>query len=108
MAQPFGQLFSKPAVRNTAIGIGIAVAVPVAVAVLAPYVRPAARSLVKGGLLVFERGREVTAELGEAMDDLVAEVREELHDEREAGGAAVRDAAAAVAEAADEMRRNNR
>ncbi|MBK1705078.1 hypothetical protein CKO40_11120 [Halochromatium glycolicum] len=78
------QLLTKPVVRNTAIGVGVAIAVPVAVAVLAPYLRPAARSLVKAGLMVAERGREVTAELGEAMDDLVAEVREELRDERAA------------------------
>lgn len=91
------QLFNKPLVRNTAIGVGVAIAVPVAVAVLAPYLRPAARSLVKAGLMIAERGREVTAELGEAMDDLVAEVREELRDER-AASAAVADTGEAPAE----------
>jgi hypothetical protein len=92
MAQPLGQLFKNPTTRNVAIGVGVAVALPLTIAFVAPYLRPAARSLVKAGLVAFEKGREVTAEIGEAMEDLVAEVREELRDEREA--AAAMDAAA--------------
>lgn len=100
MPLSIGQLLNKPAVRNTAIGVGVAVAVPVAVAALAPYLRPAARSVVKAGLLVFERGREVTAELGESMDDLVAEVREELRDQHVAAAATMADAETGTAQSA--------
>lgn len=86
-------LAKSKAVRNTAIGIGIAVLVPVAVTFLAPYVRPAARSVVKAGLLAWEKGKEAAAELGEVMDDLVAEVRDELRAEREQTVATMRQAA---------------
>lgn len=83
-------LGTSKAVRNTAIGIGVAVLVPVAVAFLAPHVRPAARSVVKAGLLAYEKSRETAAELGELMEDLVAEVRDELREERESALSAVR------------------
>jgi hypothetical protein len=81
------------AVRNTAIGVGVAVLVPVAITFLAPYVRPAARSVVKAGLVVLEKTKEAAAEVGEVMEDLVAEVRDELREEREAALAAMRKAA---------------
>jgi hypothetical protein len=87
-------LTKNKAVRNTAIGIGVAVLVPIAVTFLAPYVRPAARSLVKVGLLALEKGKEAAAELGEVVDDLVAEVRDELREEREQTLAAMRESAA--------------
>jgi hypothetical protein len=80
-------MLNNPKVRNTAIGIGVAVLVPIAIIKLAPYVRPLARSAVKGGLIAAEKGREALAELGEAMDDLVAEVREDLRAERERAAA---------------------
>jgi uncharacterized protein YbjQ (UPF0145 family) len=56
-------------------------------------VRPAARSAIKAGLLAWEKGKEAAAEIGEVMGDLVAEVRDELREEREQAVAAMRDAA---------------
>jgi hypothetical protein len=41
-------------------------------------IRPVAKTLVKGGILVYDKAREVVAEAGEQMGDLVAEVRSEL------------------------------
>jgi hypothetical protein len=85
MAQiQWSELLKNESVRNAAIGLGLAVAVPVAVSVIAPLIRPLARSTIKTGLVAYEKGRETVAELGELMDDLVAEVREELRIEREA------------------------
>jgi hypothetical protein len=93
MAQvPVKELLNSPAVKNTAIGLGIAVLVPVAVTYLAPLVRPVARSTLKVGLVTFEKGREIAAELGEIFEDLVAEVREELRAERESTDEALHDA----------------
>jgi hypothetical protein len=79
-------MLKNPKVRNTAIGVGVAVLVPIAIIKLAPYVRPLARSAIKGGLIAIEKGREVLAEMGESMEDLVAEVREDLRVERERAG----------------------
>ena len=78
------ELLGNPTVRNAAIGIGVAILVPITVKLLAPMLRPVARSTVKVGLVALEKGRETAAELGEIFDDLVAEVRDELRVEREA------------------------
>jgi hypothetical protein len=49
---------------------------------LAPVVRPAARGVLKGGIRVYEKTKESVAEFGELVDDLVAEVQEELRESR--------------------------
>jgi nucleotide-binding universal stress UspA family protein len=79
------------------------VAVLVGAAALAPTLwpavgratRPAAKSALKAGLVTAEQARERLAELGEAAEDLWAEVRWELDEERRAGeaGEAADDAA---------------
>ena len=56
--------------KGAALGLGIAVLIPVAVIVLAPVVRPVARSIVKSGMLAFEKSREAIAELGEVLEDV--------------------------------------
>ena len=80
------ELLSNPTVRSTAIGIGVALLVPITVKLVAPMLRPVARSTVKVGLVALEKGRETAAEIGEIFDDLMAEVRDELRAEREASG----------------------
>lgn len=69
--------------KGTAIGIGLTVLVPVALAIVIPVVRPIVRSAVKAGIHVYERGREVVQEFAEAVDDVRAEVQQELLDARE-------------------------
>ena len=103
MAQPNDVLKSdflkNPTVRNTAIGIGVAILVPIVAKAVAPFVRPVARSAVKMGVVTYEKGREAIAEFGEIVDDMVAEVREELRAEREQAEAVFEDEIAAVDEA---------
>ena len=82
MAQ-LSDFLKNPTVRTTAIGIGIAVLVPIVAAKLAPFVRPLARSVFKLGTVTYEKGRETIAEYGEIVEDMVAEVREELHAEQQ-------------------------
>jgi hypothetical protein len=81
--QQLAVLLKSEAMKNVAVGLGIAVLVPLAVRVLAPVLRPLARSTLKAGILAYEKGRETVAELGEVVDDLVAEVQEELQEARE-------------------------
>lgn len=69
--------------KGTAIGIGLTVLVPVTIAIVIPVVRPIVRSAVKAGIHVYERGREVVQEFGEAVEDVRAEVQQELFDARE-------------------------
>ncbi|HVP79313.1 MAG TPA: DUF5132 domain-containing protein [Thermodesulfobacteriota bacterium] len=61
-----------------AIGIGAAILAPVVVPVLATIVKPLAKGAVKGGFILFEKGKEVAAEAIEAAEDLVAEAKAEL------------------------------
>lgn len=70
---------------NVTRGIAIGVGVVAAGWLLAPALRPAARAALKNGLLLAELGREKIAEAGEAFEDLVAEVRAELSEERLSG-----------------------
>jgi hypothetical protein len=70
--------------KGVALGLGAAVLVPVAALALAPVARPMMRGALKAGILAYEKGREAAAELAEMVDDLVAEVQEELREERAA------------------------
>lgn len=70
--------------KGVAIGIGVVVLVPLAIAALAPVVKPLARSAMKAGIRVYEKGRESLEEFGETVDDIVAEVEDEMVDTHEA------------------------
>jgi hypothetical protein len=65
--------------------------------VLRPFLANVSRSLtkatIKGGIHLYEKGRESFAELGETVDDLMAEVKSELETGAH-GGAVVASAAA--------------
>jgi hypothetical protein len=75
---------SNGLVGGMLMGLGAAVAVSAAVVVLAPSVRPMARTALKLGILGAEKAREIGAELVEALDDAAAEVREEIRVSRAA------------------------
>lgn len=66
---------------NIVVGVSAALAVTVLAPVLLPVVatvgRPIAKSLLKGGLMLYERGREAMAVAGESVEDMMAEIRAE-------------------------------
>lgn len=66
---------------NVVVGVSAAVAVTVLAPVLGPVFkavgRPLAKSLLKGGLMLYERGREAAAVAGETVEDMVAELKAE-------------------------------
>ncbi|MGD8842157.1 MAG: DUF5132 domain-containing protein [Gammaproteobacteria bacterium] len=86
-------------IKGAALGLGVAILVPVAVAVLMPVIRPMARSALKAGIFAYEKGRETLAEFGETVDDIVAEVEEELVEAHEANEMPDDDAVAPAATA---------
>jgi len=45
---------------------------------IAGIVKPFAKAAIKGGLIVYERGKETFAEVGEMVEDIVAEVKAEM------------------------------
>jgi hypothetical protein len=73
-------------VTGLAIGIGSSILAPVVIPVLASVVKPMAKAAIKGGFLLYQKGREVAAEAQEVVEDLVAETRAELE---EAGSGAL-------------------
>jgi hypothetical protein len=76
--------------KGLGIGVGAVLLLPVVVTAIAPVVRALGRSAVKAGVWAYEKSRESMEEFGEAMEDIKAEVEEELrqaHEAREAMGA---------------------
>jgi hypothetical protein len=67
-------------VTGLAIGIGSSILAPVVIPVLASVVKPMAKAAIKGGFLLYQKGREVAAEAQEVVEDLVAETRAELEE----------------------------
>ena len=61
-----------------AIGIGSAILAPIVIPILASVAKPLAKASIKGGLMLFEKGKEVVAETQEVVEDLVAEAKAEL------------------------------
>ena len=82
------------------IGIGAAVLAPVVLPILASIAKPVAKAAVKGGIMLYEKGKEVAAEAEEMFEDIVAEVKSEMAEEQFAVSAGA--ATAAVGETGTE------
>jgi hypothetical protein len=94
-------LFKGNIVTGLAVGVGIAILAPLVTPILVSVGKPLAKSMIKTGMLLYDKGRETAAELGEVFEDLVAEAKVELEGTGSAmtvGGVA---AAATPAEAPD-------
>ena len=74
-------------------GLGASLLAPALRPFLANVSRSLAKGTIKGSVLLYEKGRESFAELGETVDDLMAEVKSEL-ETGATGGAVVASAAA--------------
>jgi hypothetical protein len=66
------------AASNVLIGAAAVILAPIVVPAVLAGMRPLAKAAIKGGVLVFDKTREVFAEAEEQMSDLVAEARAEL------------------------------
>src|SRR5690349_20223417 len=75
-------------VTGLAIGIGGALVVPIILPALGGLLRPAAKAVIKGGIVAYDWGREVAAQVGEATSDVVAEARIDAKKARAAPGTA--------------------
>jgi hypothetical protein len=87
------EAFGSSWVPSVLVGAGVALVAPVVVPALAAGMRPLAKAVIKGGIMVYDKGAEVLAEAGEQFSDLVAEVRSEL----DTAATAAADAAVAAA-----------
>ena len=60
-------------------GIAAIVLLPVLVPVVAGKVgKPLAKATIKGGIVLYEKGKGVIAEVGESIEDIIAEAKAEL------------------------------
>jgi hypothetical protein len=69
------------------IGIGALILAPVIAPAVGSAIRPLSKAVIKSGLLIFQKGKELIAGAAEAVEDLAAEIKAELIAER-AGPAA--------------------
>ncbi len=68
----------KGSLSGVLVGIGVAIVAPTVFPALASGLRPLAKAVVKGGVLVYDAVKETVAEAGEQINDLVAEARTEM------------------------------
>ncbi len=79
----FEDVLTGNPITGAIVGIGAVLLVPTVVPALGRVLRPAAKAVIKGGLVLY---RDTIAEIGEVAGDLVAEARAELeHNRSEAG-----------------------
>jgi 5,10-methylene-tetrahydrofolate dehydrogenase/methenyl tetrahydrofolate cyclohydrolase len=64
-------------VTGLAIGVGATILVPLVVPAVGGILRPAAKAMIKGGIVVYDWGRQAVAEVSEAAGDMAAEARAE-------------------------------
>src|SRR5687768_14377637 len=89
--------FKSNIVTGLAAGVGATLLAPVLLPFLASIVRPTTKAAIKGGVLLYEKGRESLAEFSETVDDLVAEAKSEMEAGAPGGVAAGASAAQAAA-----------
>ncbi|SOD40437.1 DUF5132 domain-containing protein [Nitrosovibrio sp. Nv4] len=85
--------FKSNLIIGLVTGVGASLLAPVLRPFLANVSRSLTKATIKGGIHLYEKGRESFAELGETVDDLVAEVKSEMETGAQ-GGAAITTAAA--------------
>ena len=85
--------FGSAWVPSVLVGVGVALVAPVVIPALAAGMRPLAKAVIKGGIMVYDKGTEALAEAGEQLSDLMAEVRSDI----DATAMAAADAVAAAA-----------
>jgi hypothetical protein len=81
-------MFKGNIVTGLVVGIGALIFAPVVASAAAGMLKPVAKAGIKGGLRLYESGKESIAGVGEAVDDLLAEAKSELHREKEGGAEA--------------------
>ncbi|MBN3870359.1 MAG: DUF5132 domain-containing protein [Nostoc sp.] len=76
-----------PDLGDLAEGLGVTgivgiILLPVFLPVIGGVGRPIAKALVKSGIAFYDRNKEALAEFGETWDDIIAEARAEVGEER--------------------------
>jgi len=75
-------IFKNNFVVGIASGLVAAVIAPVLIPALKKSGRPLAKSLVKGGIMLYDKGRQAVAGAGEVLEDVIAEVQAETYEKQ--------------------------
>lgn len=70
-------LFKNNFIVGVTSGLVAAVIAPMLIPAIKRSSRPMAKGLIKGGMLLYEKGREATAHAGEMIEDVMAEIQAE-------------------------------
>jgi hypothetical protein len=60
------------------VGVGAAIVAPAIFPALATVAKPLVKGAIKVGVSLYEKGNEAIAEVGEVLEDLVAEAKSEM------------------------------
>jgi hypothetical protein len=71
---------------SLAVGVGVAVIGPMLMPLLGGIIRPAAKAVLKAGMVAYDAGREGVGKLNEMSGNIVAEARSELSEARSEPG----------------------
>ena len=62
--------FGSAWVPSVLVGVGVALVAPVVIPALAAGMRPLAKAVIKGGIMVYDKGTEALAEAGRDLEDV--------------------------------------
>ncbi|MEQ9548249.1 MAG: DUF5132 domain-containing protein [Coleofasciculus sp. G3-WIS-01] len=82
MAFKITDLFEDLGVPGVVAGIGAVVAAPLLIPAVAKVGKPVAKAMVKGGIVIYEKGKGMMSETGEVFEDIVAEAKAELAEQK--------------------------
>jgi hypothetical protein len=69
---------------SLAMGAGVVLLAPVIIPVVGSILKPVAKAVIKGGLLAYEGAKVSVAETKETLEDLAAEAKSEMSEDKEA------------------------
>jgi len=70
------------------VGLGAAILAPALFPAVATAAKPLVKGVIKVGVTLYEKGNEAIAEVGEVLEDLVAEAKSEMAGEQKGTAAA--------------------
>jgi hypothetical protein len=83
MALKIVDFFEEAGVPGVIAGIGAVILAPVVIPVVAGVGKPLAKSVLKGGIVLYEKSKGALAEVGESIEDLVAEAKAEIAEQEQ-------------------------
>ena len=69
---------TKGGLSTMLVGVGVAMVAPTVLPVVGSALRPLAKAVIRGGVMMYDAVKESAAEAGEQINDLVAEARAEM------------------------------